>query len=64
MKPPSFPVFEECAVIKDAKLVELLLADIIGVVVDDNPSTGELGNVKFLLLTGEFGLDFFNRCLT
>ncbi len=65
IKPPSvIALFEDGAIIKAAKLVELLLADIIGVVVDDKPNTGELGKVKFFPLTGELGLDFFNLCFT
>lgn len=49
------------------KLVILLLAEIKGVVLEERPITGEFGIEKFLLeltLLGEFGLDFFNFCLT
>lgn len=43
----------------------LLFADKIGVVTELSPNTGELGNVKFLVVVvGEFGLDFFNLCRT
>ena len=39
----------------------LLLADISGVVLVDNPNTGELGRVDG---PGLFGRDLFNLCFT
>lgn len=44
------------------KLVEELLADIIGVAAVESPSTGEVGKVKFPV--GELALDFFNLSWT
>lgn len=46
----------------DDKLVIELLAEIIGVLADERPITGDAGNVKALV--GELGLLFFKRCFT
>lgn len=47
----------------DDKFVELLLAEMIGVLFDESPRTGELGKVNGFGL-GLLGLDFFNLSLT
>lgn len=47
---------------KLVKLVDELLAEMMGVLDIERPRTGELGKVK--LFVGEFGLLFFNFCCT
>lgn len=57
----SIEGLNEASMPRDERLVLLLLAEISGVVLVDNPKTGELGRVEG---PGLLGRDRFNLCLT